>query len=97
MKITKLLKILLKGIIYSGIMFLAWGIIIIIVLISISGICALLSYLNWEYLLTGVHGIVAFLGITGGSLGLGFLFAFKFVYLFEKILKDSKLLEGVKE
>lgn len=82
---------ILKGIIWSGIMFLTWGIIITTVIISVSGISALLSYLQWEYLLTGIHGIIAFLGITSGSLGLGFLFAFKFVYLFEGILEDSKI------
>jgi len=87
----KIVKKIIYKLFWSMIIFLTWGILITTVLISISGISALLSYLHWEYLLTGIHGIVAFLGITSGSLGLGFLFSFKFICLIEDILEDSKL------
>ena len=81
---NKILKYILWGFVAA----MTWGITVTVVMFSITGVCALLTYLHWEQIFFGINGIVGIFAIMFGSLGLGFLFSAKFVYLFIDVIEN---------
>ena len=86
------MKEIIKKILVLGLLFLMWAIFALTVMFSVILFSALITYLHWEYLLTGLHGIIASLAVIFGSFGFALLISFIFIDKVERVTKVLNLI-----